>query len=110
MSDNFVATLRYLLKQFPQKITDLNLTNAVHSPDDTDVLLRKVEDVTSLRSLNLSGTPLSNMACKYLQDLLINKDHLKDVLVGKKQFFKKQAVTQIQVPHYDELSVKQLYP
>jgi hypothetical protein len=38
-----------------------------------------VEDVTSLRSLNLSGTPLSNMACKYLQDLLINKDHLKDL-------------------------------
>ena len=30
----------------------------------------------------------------YLPDeSVINKDHLKDVLVGKKQFFKKQAVT-----------------
>ena len=52
MSDNFVATLRYLLKQFPKKITDLNLTNAVHNTDDMDVMLRKIEDVTSIKSLN----------------------------------------------------------
>ena len=41
---------------------------------------------------------------------LVNKDFLKDVLVGKKQLFKKAEVKDITVPHYDELSVKALYP
>ena len=47
----------------------------------------------------------------YLPDEgVINKDFLKDVLAGKKQLFKKQAVTTIEVPHYDELSVKKIFP
>ena len=41
---------------------------------------------------------------------LVNKDFLKDVLVGKKQLLKKAEVKDITVPHYDELSVKALYP
>ena len=41
---------------------------------------------------------------------LVNKDFLKDVLTGKKQLYQKSAITPIQVPHYDELSVKALYP
>ena len=41
---------------------------------------------------------------------LVNKDFLKDVLVGKKQLFKKAEIKDINVPHYDELSVKALYP
>ena len=41
---------------------------------------------------------------------MINKDFLKDVLIGKKQLLKKAEVAAIQVPHYDELSVKALYP
>ena len=41
---------------------------------------------------------------------LVNKDFLKDVLVGKKQLFKKVEVKDINVPHYDELAVKALYP
>lgn len=41
---------------------------------------------------------------------LINKDFLKDVLIGKKQLKKKADVDQIEVPHYEELSVKALYP
>ena len=41
---------------------------------------------------------------------LVNKDFLKDVLAGKKQLMKKSEIDPIQVPHYDELSVKELYP
>jgi len=48
-------------------------------PDDMDTLLYKIENVTSLREINLSGNPLSNHACKSIQDMLINKDHLKDL-------------------------------
>ena len=47
----------------------------------------------------------------YLPDEnVINKDFLKDVLSGKKNLFKKAEVLQIAVPHYDELSVKNLWP
>ena len=47
----------------------------------------------------------------YLPDEgVVNKDFLKDVLVGKKQLFKKTAVSTIEVPHYDELSVKSIFP
>ena len=41
---------------------------------------------------------------------VITKDFLKDVLVGKKMLMKKADVDTISVPHYDELSVKQLFP
>ena len=41
---------------------------------------------------------------------VINKDFLKQVLRDKKQLLKKCEVQAIQVPHYDELSVKALYP
>ena len=47
----------------------------------------------------------------YLPDEnVVNKDFLKDVLVGKKQLMKKADVQQVAVPHYDELSVKALWP
>ena len=39
----------------------------------------------------------------------VNKDFLKDVLGGQKQLLKKAQVNQIEVPHYDELSVRKLY-
>ena len=35
---------------------------------------------------------------------------MKDVFVGKKQLMMKSAVKQIEVPHYEEISVKALYP
>ena len=41
---------------------------------------------------------------------VVNKDFLKDVLSGKKQLMKKTDVHKIAVPHYDELSVKALWP
>ena len=40
----------------------------------------------------------------------MNKDFLKEVLAGKKQLMKKTEVKYVTVPHYDELSVKGLYP
>ena len=57
-----------------------------------------------------------NHVCSYsLQfylppESLVNKDFLKDVLVGKKQLMKKSAIKSIEVPHYEEISVKALYP
>ena len=41
---------------------------------------------------------------------VINTDFLKEVLAGKKQLLEKSQVAHIKVPHYDELSVKQLWP
>ena len=41
---------------------------------------------------------------------MVNKDFLKDVLCGNKNLLKKTEVQQIAVPHYDELSVKNLWP
>ena len=41
---------------------------------------------------------------------VINKDFLREVFVEKKQLFKKTEVRHIAVPHYDELSVKNLWP
>ena len=43
-------------------------------------------------------------------DNVVNKDFLKDVLCGKKMLMKKADVEKVTVPHYDELSVKALYP
>ena len=43
-------------------------------------------------------------------DNVVNKDFLKDVLSGKKMLLKKTQVNKIAVPHYDELSVKSLWP
>ena len=40
----------------------------------------------------------------------VNKDFLKAVLIDKKQLLKKQEVNYITVPHYDEISVKALWP
>ena len=40
----------------------------------------------------------------------VNKDFLKDVFVIKKQLLMKQQVSYIAVPHYDEISVKALWP
>ena len=40
----------------------------------------------------------------------MTKDFLKDVLAGRKSLLKKAAVSQVEVPHYDELAVKRLYP
>ena len=41
---------------------------------------------------------------------VINKDFLKDVLAGNKSLIKKAEVQRVTVPHYDELSVKNLWP
>ena len=40
----------------------------------------------------------------------VNKDFLKAVLKGEKQLMKKAQVSYIQVPHYDELSVRNIWP
>ena len=40
----------------------------------------------------------------------INKDFLKQVLADQKQLIRKEDVSFIEVPHYDELSVKALWP
>ena len=41
---------------------------------------------------------------------MINKDFIKDILIGNKQVMKKSEVRFIKVPQYDELSVKNLWP
>ena len=41
---------------------------------------------------------------------MVNKDFLKEVLAGKKQLLKKADVRSVQVPQYDELSVRRLWP
>ena len=47
----------------------------------------------------------------YLPDeTVVSKDFLRDVLAGKKQLMKKAEVKAVQVPHYDELSVRRLWP
>ena len=47
----------------------------------------------------------------YLPDEnVVNKDFLKDILSGKKALMKKADVERLTVPHYDELSVKSLWP
>ena len=40
----------------------------------------------------------------------MNRDFIKQVLKGKKQLLPKSEAKQINVPKYDELSVKILYP
>ena len=40
----------------------------------------------------------------------MNKDFLKEVLVGKKDLLRKSVVVTVMVPHYDELSVRRLWP
>ena len=40
----------------------------------------------------------------------MTKDFLKQVLAGKKQLMKRADVQEVAVPHYDELSVKAIYP
>jgi hypothetical protein len=40
----------------------------------------------------------------------INKDFLKEVLSGKKKLLSMGDVRMANVPQYDELSVKNLYP
>ena len=40
----------------------------------------------------------------------MSKDFLKDVFSGKKMLMKKTEVERVTVPHYDELSVKALWP
>ena len=47
----------------------------------------------------------------YLPDeTAVNKDFLREVLAGQKQLMKKAQVKQVQVPQYDELSVRRLWP
>ena len=40
----------------------------------------------------------------------MTKDFLKEVLAGQKQLMKKADVKAVQVPQYDELSVRNLWP
>ena len=47
----------------------------------------------------------------YLPDeTVVTKDFLKEVLAGQKQLMKKADVKAVQVPFYDELSVRRLWP
>ena len=41
---------------------------------------------------------------------LVTKDFLKEVFINKKQLLMKSQYKPITVPHYDELSVKNLWP
>ena len=41
---------------------------------------------------------------------MVNKDFLKEVLAEHKKLLRKSEVNYIAVPHYDELSVKKIYP
>ena len=41
---------------------------------------------------------------------MVNKAFLKEVLSGQKLLLKKTEVAAIEVPHYDELSVRNLWP
>ena len=41
---------------------------------------------------------------------MVNKDFLKEVLAEHKKLLRKSEVNYIAVPHYDELSVKALWP
>ena len=43
-------------------------------------------------------------------ETVLNKDFLKQVLRNEKQLLKKSEVKFIEVPHYEELSVKKMYP
>ena len=43
-------------------------------------------------------------------DAVVNKDFLKEVLAGKKKLLKKSQYDPITVPHFDELSVRTLWP
>ena len=59
----------------------------------------------------LSDLSHSLLVQYYLPDeSLVTKDFLKEVLTGKKQLLKKAHVKQVEVPHYDELSVRRLWP
>ena len=40
----------------------------------------------------------------------MNKDYLRLLLMGKKKLYKVSEIKSIQVPHYDEISVKSLWP
>jgi len=57
-------------------------------------------------------SPLSFSTVQYYlpDEAVINKDFLKDVLIGKKQLLRKHEVNYVHVPHYDELSVRNIYP
>ena len=40
----------------------------------------------------------------------MNRDFLKAVLQGQKHLLKKKEVQHVDIPHYEELSVKQIFP
>ena len=41
---------------------------------------------------------------------MCNKDWLKQVIQGEKHLYKKHEIRYVEVPHYEELSVKNIYP
>ena len=43
-------------------------------------------------------------------DSIMTKDFLKAVIQGEKQLLKKKEVRHVDIPHYEELSVKNIYP
>ena len=45
-----------------------------------------------------------------LSDSYVNRDYMRDILAGRKSLFKINDVRWINVPKYDELSVKNLFP
>jgi len=43
-------------------------------------------------------------------DSMVNKDFIRDVLAERKKLMKLSAVKSVNVPHFDEISVKSVFP
>ena len=41
---------------------------------------------------------------------MVNKDFIRDVLAERKKLMRLSAVKSVNVPHFDEISVKNIYP
>jgi len=41
---------------------------------------------------------------------MVNKDFIRDVLAERKKLMKLSAVKSVNVPHFDEISVKSVFP
>ena len=43
-------------------------------------------------------------------EFMVNKDFIRDVLAERKKLMKLSAVKSVNVPHFDEISVKSVFP
>ena len=58
----------------------------------------------------MSSHPLCSLQFYLPPASVVNKDFLKQVLADEKALIKKADVSPIEVPHYEEISVKALWP